>query len=218
MRLTRFAPLTKVPGVRLLSLQKGAGSEQLAEAAAAGWEVHDYGSRLGTSFADTAALLANLDLIVTVDTALAHLAGRWACRSGWPPGSPPTGAGCAARGHALVSDHAVVPPTFPERLGCRLREDRHGPGGAHTHVGCFRKKGGPHGLSPLPCTRGRGVGGEGVWREPRNPSPPSTGERGVKGRGTQLFPDPARRAAIRLSLLVPPRRWQRGPRCRSPPP
>src|SRR5262249_15650433 len=45
------------------------------EAAEAGWEVHDFGSRIGSSFADTAALMVNLDLLVTVDTAIAHVAG-----------------------------------------------------------------------------------------------------------------------------------------------
>jgi Flp pilus assembly protein TadD len=73
--LTRFASLAKTGSVRLLSLQKGLGTEQLAEAAAAGWEVLDYGSRTEASFADTAALMLNLDLIVTVDSAVAHVAG-----------------------------------------------------------------------------------------------------------------------------------------------
>ena len=35
------------------------------------------------AFSDAAAVLSNLDLVVTVDTAVAHLAGRWACRCGW---------------------------------------------------------------------------------------------------------------------------------------
>jgi len=73
--LTRFAALAGAAAVRLISLQKGLGSEQLPEAAAAGWEVVDYGSRTGASFADAAALMMNLDLIVTVDTAVGHVAG-----------------------------------------------------------------------------------------------------------------------------------------------
>jgi tetratricopeptide (TPR) repeat protein len=74
--LEQFEPLAKVEGVRLISLQKGHGSEQLA-ALNACFAVHtlpglDEGSG---PFMDTAAVLANLDLVVTVDSALAHLAG-----------------------------------------------------------------------------------------------------------------------------------------------
>jgi tetratricopeptide (TPR) repeat protein len=75
--LTEFAPLAAVEGVHLISLQKGAGSEQL-RGLADRFAVLDLGSRLDETsgaFMDTAAVLMNLDLIVTVDTALAHLAG-----------------------------------------------------------------------------------------------------------------------------------------------
>jgi tetratricopeptide (TPR) repeat protein len=72
--LERLAPLAAVPGVRLISLQKGAGSEQLA---ACPFEVIDLGPRLdeGGAFLETAAVIANLDLVITSDTAIAHLAG-----------------------------------------------------------------------------------------------------------------------------------------------
>ena len=68
-----FAPLAQVPGVRLLSLQKGAGAEQLAELGDL-FEVTKLGSRLH-DFADTAAVMKNLDLVITSDTGPAHLAG-----------------------------------------------------------------------------------------------------------------------------------------------
>jgi len=68
-----FAPLAQVPGVRLLSLQKGAGAEQLAEVGDL-FEVTELGSRLH-DFADTAAVMKNLDLVITSDTGPAHLAG-----------------------------------------------------------------------------------------------------------------------------------------------
>jgi hypothetical protein len=71
--LARFAPLAAVEGVRLVSLQQGHGHEQLA-APAGRVAVVDVGPRLA-DFAETAAVLANLDLVVTVDTAVAHLAG-----------------------------------------------------------------------------------------------------------------------------------------------
>ena len=69
----QFAPLAEVPGVRLFSLQKGDGRNSCA-ALAGQFPVTDLGSRFG-DLADTAAALVNLDLVVTVDTALAHLAG-----------------------------------------------------------------------------------------------------------------------------------------------
>jgi Glycosyltransferase family 9 (heptosyltransferase) len=75
--LRHFAPLARLPGVRLVSLQKGYGAEQLATAAA-GWGVVELGPDVDEgsgSFMDTAAVLAHLDLVVCSDTSLAHLAG-----------------------------------------------------------------------------------------------------------------------------------------------
>jgi hypothetical protein len=57
-------------------LQKGAGTQQLADVAGV-FPVTDLGPDLA-DFADTAAVLANLDLVITVDTAVAHLAGALA--------------------------------------------------------------------------------------------------------------------------------------------
>ena len=68
--IERFAPISRIPGVSLISLQKGAGSEQLATLPG----LVDLGGEI-TDFADTAAVLRSLDLVITVDTALAHLAG-----------------------------------------------------------------------------------------------------------------------------------------------
>jgi tetratricopeptide (TPR) repeat protein len=75
--LSQLAPLAAVPGVRLVSLQKGHGVEQLA-ALPRGLEVVDLGEKLdqgGRAFLDTAAVIRNLDLVVTCDTAIGHLAG-----------------------------------------------------------------------------------------------------------------------------------------------
>jgi tetratricopeptide (TPR) repeat protein len=71
--LAMFERLSKVEGVRLVSLQKGAGTEQL---------------RIGNStifapsideapgpFMDSAAIIKNLDLVISADTAVAHLVG-----------------------------------------------------------------------------------------------------------------------------------------------
>ena len=73
--LACFAALAGVEGVRLFSLQKGAGVEQLA---GAGFPVTELGSRLdesGGAFLDTAAVLRHLDLVVAPGHALVHLAG-----------------------------------------------------------------------------------------------------------------------------------------------
>jgi hypothetical protein len=69
----RFAPLLDVPNVRFFSLQKGAAASQLP-GSELGARVSDYTEALH-DFADTAALVANLDLVISVDTSTAHLAG-----------------------------------------------------------------------------------------------------------------------------------------------
>jgi len=71
--LAEFAPLADVAGVRLYSLQKFAGSEQLNRVPWAG-RVVDLADRL-TDFTDTAAVMQSLDLVITCDTAAAHTAG-----------------------------------------------------------------------------------------------------------------------------------------------
>ncbi|NML34857.1 tetratricopeptide repeat protein [Paraburkholderia antibiotica] len=68
-----FAPLLDVPNVRFFSVQKGAASTQLADSTFRE-RVADYTDLLH-DFADTAALVANLDLVISVDTSTAHLAG-----------------------------------------------------------------------------------------------------------------------------------------------
>jgi hypothetical protein len=71
--LERFAPLLEVPNVRFFSVQKGAAASQLSGSELSA-RVVDYTQELH-DFADTAALVANLDLLISVDTSTAHLAG-----------------------------------------------------------------------------------------------------------------------------------------------
>jgi hypothetical protein len=71
--LERFLPLAEIPGVRLVSLQKGPPERELADTGAAG-PVLDLGGRVA-DFAETAAILKRLDLVVMTDSAVAHLAG-----------------------------------------------------------------------------------------------------------------------------------------------
>jgi tetratricopeptide (TPR) repeat protein len=71
--LASFAPLAGLEGVQLFSLQKGSGEEQLTQSADR-LSIIDLGSHLH-DFMDTAAAVRNLDLVITCDTAVAHLAG-----------------------------------------------------------------------------------------------------------------------------------------------
>jgi Tfp pilus assembly protein PilF len=71
MPLASFEPLARVRGVRLVSLQKGAALEGR-------FEVVDLSRKLDVAhgpFMDTAALVSALDLVITSDSAVAHLAG-----------------------------------------------------------------------------------------------------------------------------------------------
>jgi tetratricopeptide (TPR) repeat protein len=72
MPLATLAPLLDMPDVTFLSLQKGEAARQLREARTK--PCHDVSTEL-TDFIETAALIANLDLVICVDTAVAHLAG-----------------------------------------------------------------------------------------------------------------------------------------------
>ncbi|MBI3837411.1 MAG: hypothetical protein HY288_05705, partial [Planctomycetia bacterium] len=75
--LKEFAPLADVPGVQLFSLQRTDGVEQLAEVAGQ-FAIHELGPHIDEqsgAFMDTAAVMKNLDLVITSDTATPHLAG-----------------------------------------------------------------------------------------------------------------------------------------------
>jgi tetratricopeptide (TPR) repeat protein len=69
LALGQLAPLLATPGIAFVSLQKGPPAAQ-----AQGTGLLDWGGELG-DFAVTAALVANLDLVISVDTSVAHLAG-----------------------------------------------------------------------------------------------------------------------------------------------
>jgi Flp pilus assembly protein TadD len=71
-KLEHFAPLAGA-GATFFSLQKGPAASQAASAPS-GMELIDLTADLH-DFADTAALVSNLDLVITVDTAVAHVAG-----------------------------------------------------------------------------------------------------------------------------------------------
>jgi tetratricopeptide (TPR) repeat protein len=75
--LRELERLAALPGVRLISLQKGPGSKQLADLPR-GMAVEDLGADFDAgpgAFLDCAAVMQALDLIITCDTSVAHLAG-----------------------------------------------------------------------------------------------------------------------------------------------
>jgi tetratricopeptide (TPR) repeat protein len=72
--LAMFNPLARLHNVRFHSLQVGLAAMQPAPP---GLELVHWSGQL-TDFSHTAALIANLDLVITIDTAVAHLAGAMA--------------------------------------------------------------------------------------------------------------------------------------------
>jgi tetratricopeptide (TPR) repeat protein len=77
MPLMALAPLAEVAGVTLVSLQKGPGAEQLLTVPFRD-RIVDLGAQFdggADAFLDSAAVMANLDLVISTDTSIAHLAG-----------------------------------------------------------------------------------------------------------------------------------------------
>ena len=74
--LSSFADIARIEGLQLFSLQKGDCTEQLAQLPQ-GMQVRAFGDDFDSqgAFLDSAALIWNLDLVITADTAMAHLAG-----------------------------------------------------------------------------------------------------------------------------------------------
>ncbi|MEW6187999.1 MAG: tetratricopeptide repeat protein [Thermodesulfobacteriota bacterium] len=73
IRINSFLPLFKMPEVTFYSLQKGEAATQIKQFP----EKESFIDLSGplTDFSETAALIENLDLVITVDTAVAHLTG-----------------------------------------------------------------------------------------------------------------------------------------------
>jgi tetratricopeptide (TPR) repeat protein len=78
--LREFLPLSQIPGVRLISLQKNSGIEQI-NALPPEMKVDTLGAEFDAgddAFLDTAAVMQHLDLVIAPNTAIAHLAGALA--------------------------------------------------------------------------------------------------------------------------------------------
>jgi tetratricopeptide (TPR) repeat protein len=73
--LAWFAPLASIEGIKIFGLQKGPAADLLnAEGPPKGMLIDNIGREL-EDFSDTAAAVENLDVLVTIDTSVAHLAG-----------------------------------------------------------------------------------------------------------------------------------------------
>ena len=81
--LSAFQPIADIPGVRLIALQKHPGVEQIDQVRFGDRveRIMDESEKSADSILDTAAMLANLDLVVTSDSMVAHLAGALGCRT-----------------------------------------------------------------------------------------------------------------------------------------
>ena len=90
--LSALGPLAEVPGVRFFSLQKGRGG-RADRSHGRRLNLVDLGDQLA-SFADTAAVIANLDLVISVDTASPTWPAAWA--TGVPAAAVRTGLAVAA--------------------------------------------------------------------------------------------------------------------------
>jgi tetratricopeptide (TPR) repeat protein len=79
--LSLFEGISKTPNVELISLHKGEGESQIAGIS---FDLTTLGADLDIgddAFLDTAAVMMNCDLIITSDTAVAHLAGALGCQT-----------------------------------------------------------------------------------------------------------------------------------------
>ena len=114
--LAQLAPLSRISGVTFYTLQKGDAAAQAANPPA-GMDLIDLTAEL-QDFADTAAMISHLDLIITVDTALAHLAGAMG-KKVWVllPAVPDWRLARRSRRHPVVSDDAAVQAEDRREIG-----------------------------------------------------------------------------------------------------
>ncbi|MFA6065887.1 MAG: hypothetical protein WC707_01765 [Candidatus Babeliaceae bacterium] len=77
IKLLDLLPVIAIPGVEIYSLQQGYGADQI-EDLPKNYHIVTFGENFDKghgAFVDTAAVIKNLDLVLTIDTSIAHLAG-----------------------------------------------------------------------------------------------------------------------------------------------
>jgi len=79
--LTLFNNISKITNLELISLHKGEGEKQINDINFELTVLSDDFDSGKNAFTDTAAVMSNCDLIITSDTAIAHLAGALGCRT-----------------------------------------------------------------------------------------------------------------------------------------
>lgn len=129
LALNQLQPLFALPGCEFVSLQYGEVAAEVADAAA---PIRVFPPADIDDFEDLAGLVANLDVVVSVQTALVHLAGAVGKTS---PDARAAQSGVALRrarrDHALVRFREAVPPGRARSLG---RRDRPGRGRPARHA------------------------------------------------------------------------------------
>ena len=114
--LAAYAPLGEVPGVAFFALQKGTAEAQ-SKNPPPGMDFTDLGPFI-KDFSDTAAILDNLDLLISIDTSVVHVAGALAkpvfMMLAYSPGHMWM---FHRSGHAVVSDVPHLPPAGISGLG-----------------------------------------------------------------------------------------------------
>ena len=115
--LAKLAPVADVPGVQLVRLQAVDGLDQIP-ALNGRFPIITLDSRRPRDFVDTAAIISQLDLVITPDTSVAHLAGRAGCsRLARALDRRRVAMDARPRGQPLVSHDADLPPDAARRLG-----------------------------------------------------------------------------------------------------
>ena len=117
--LVLLQAISRLPGVRLISLQKGEGEAQLATLPP-GMMVETLGADFDygpNAFLDTIAVMENLDLVITCDTAIAHLAGALARPFWMATKQVPEWRWLLNRSDSVWYPHRPRPPAGAEETG-----------------------------------------------------------------------------------------------------